>query len=349
MTVIHIQMKRSYLLYAILAASISCSCTDKSDEPGGGLQPESGVYRLSGKVEKGPFVRGSSISVQPLKASLDATGTIFSGEIEDDTGSFNLGEVQLESQFVKITAEGYYFNEVTGNLSAGTLRLTAFADLSDRSSVNLNILTHLKSARIQRLTAGGKTFKEADKQAQKELLTQFGLQAYGEIPAESMTVAAGTEGSGVLIAISSILLSGRSDAQVTEFLSTLGNDFADDGKLTENNRILILQGKNRVTADLEKLSRNIVDRYNDLGVSITVPDLRYFYDWNNDGIAGNEIVDNVEVSLSRDRVAFDKTAAQPPSTSLPIYPCRSSGSRMPTATERRTCSLRLRVSQRTPT
>ena len=41
-------------------------------------------------------------------------------------------------------------------------------------------------------------------------------------------------------------------------------------------------------------------------MNVSVPDLRYFFDWNNDGIAGNEIKDNVEVKLSQEEVSFGK-------------------------------------------
>ena len=312
-------MNFKYFLTSVIAFGLLVSCSD--DEPGGGVQPEAGKYQLSGKVEKGPFVRGSSISVQPLNASLNAIGTVFNGEITDDAGTFNLGQIELASQFVRITTDGYYFNEVTGNLSSGTLHLVALADLSDRSSVNVNILTHLKSARIQKLMQNGKTFAEADKQAQKELLTQFGLQSYENTPAETMTITAGTDGSGVLIAISSIVLSDRTDAEITQYLSTLSQDLADDGSFTEDNMKTVFQGKNRVTQDLEKLAQNIKDRYAELGMSVTIPDLRYFFDWNNDGIAGNEINDNAQVSLSQNEVTFSKdggTATVTVTSNIPL-------------------------------
>lgn len=294
------------LIYVSLSLATVCACTDKNEDLESGRQPEAGKYCLSGNVEKGPFVRGSSINVQPLDASLNAVGTVYSGEIADDAGAFNLGEIDLASQFVRIAGDGYYFNELTGCLSSGTLHLTAYADLSDRSSVNVNILTHLKAARVQKLMSTGSPFSKADSQAQKELLSQFGLQAYADTPAESMSISSGTDASGVLIAISSIALSNRSDAEITSFLSVLSRDLADDGEFTEDNRRTLMKDRDRVAPELEKVSRNIIDRYEELGMSVSVPDLRYFFDWNNDGIAGNEINDNADVSLSQSEVAFDK-------------------------------------------
>lgn len=298
-------MKLKHLLIPVLAAVALTGCS-KDDEPGGGDKPQSGKYQLSGKVEKGPFVRGSAISVQPLNESMSAIGTVFNGEIHDDAGSFDLGQIELASQYVRIATDGYYFNEVTGDLSTGQLHLIALADLSDRSTVNVNILTHLKSARIQSLMQSGKTFAEADKQAQKELLTQFGLQAYETAPAESMSISAGTDGSGVLIAISSLVLNDRSDAEVTQYLSSLSQDLADNGTFTDDNKQTIAHDRYQLKNKLDNIADNIKFRYQDLGKNVTIPDLRYFYDWNGDGVAGNEIVDNVEISLSQEEVSFDK-------------------------------------------
>lgn len=299
------KMKLKHLLIPILAAVALTGCST-DDEPGGGDKLQSGKYQLSGKVEKGPFVRGSAISVQPLNESMTAIGTVFNGEIRDDAGSFDLGQIELASQFVRIATDGYYFNEVTGVLSTGQLHLIALADLSDRSAVNVNILTHLKSARIQNLMQGGKTFAESDKQAQKELLTQFGLQAYETTPAESMSISAGTDGSAVLIAISSLILNDRSDAEVTQYLSILSQDLADDGTFTDDNKRTISHDRYQLQNSLDNIANNIKSRYQDLGQNVTIPDLRYFFDWNGDGVAGNEIVDNVEISLSQEEVSFDK-------------------------------------------
>ena len=298
-------MKLKHLLIPVLVAVALTGCS-KDDEPGGGEKPQSGKYPLSGKVEKGPFVRGSSISVQPLDEKMSAIGTVFNGEIRDDAGSFDLGQIELASQFVRIATDGYYFNEVSGDLSTGQLHLIALADLSDRSTVNVNVLTHLKSARIQNLMQSGKTFAEADKQAQKELFTQFGLQNYESTPAEAMSITSGNDGSGVLIAISSLILNDRSDAEITQYLSSLSQDLADDGTFTDDNKRTISHDRYQLQNNLDNISDNIKSRYNDLGQNVTVPDLRYFYDWNGDGIAGNEIVDNVEISLSQEEVSFDK-------------------------------------------
>lgn len=298
-------MNIKHVLFTMLAAVALTGCTDKDGEPAGSDKVQSGKYQLSGKVEKGPFVRGSSISIQPLNEKMTGIGTMFNGEIRDDAGSFDLGQIELASQFVRIATDGYYFNEVSGRLSNGQLHLVALADLSDRSTVNVNILTHLKSARIQNLIQDGKTFAEANKQAQKELLTQFGLQSYESLPAEAMSITSGKDGSGVLIAISALILNDRTDAKITQYLSTLSQDLADDGSFSNDNKKSIARDRAYFRNNLYILTRNIESRYEELGQDVEVPDLRYYFDWNGDGIAGNEINDNPQISLSRESVEFD--------------------------------------------
>lgn len=313
-------MKFKSLILPFLSLIILSACSDKNDEPGGGEISQSGKYTLSGKVEKGPFVRGSSISVQPLNDSLNPVGTVFNSEISDDAGNFNLG--QIDSQFIRLAADGYYFNEFEGSLSKGPLHLVAYADISNRSSINVNILTHLKSARIQKLMQGGASFSDADKQAQKELFAQFKLQAYENIPAESMTISSGNDGAGVLIAISTLVLVGRSDAEITQYLSNLSQDLADDGVFTEDNKNRIYNDSYNLRPYLNDIADNIINRYSELGYYVAIPDLRYYFDWDNDGIAGNELSDNVQVTLSQTELHFDKNGGSVEiavTSNVPVY------------------------------
>lgn len=297
-------MKLKYIIPCLMSVvAIACS-TDIESESGTGTK--FGEYSLSGKVEKGPFVRGSAISIQPVNGSLSPEGTVFNGEIKDDAGSFDVGTVELASQFVRLSADGYYFNEVTGELSQSQLHLIAYADLSDVQTVNVNILTHLKSGRIQALMQSGKTFAEANTQAHKELLTQFGLQAHADISAESMSITSGNDGAGVLIAISSLVLRERSEAEITQYISNLTQDLADDGSFNEQNAATMASDRKELLQRLDDISDNIVKRYESLGQNITVPNLKMYFDWDGDGIAGNESAQDAKVTLSQTDVNFGK-------------------------------------------
>ena len=165
-------MKRlSYLLATLSLCVVATSCDKSSDLLDEPFTPQ--LYHVKGKVEKGPFISGSEISLQPMDAQLQVLGSMFNTSITDNTGSFSLGQQEFTTPYAEFMANGYFFNEVKGTLSNGTLTLRALVDLRDNTTINVNVLTHLKYARIKNLVASGKKFNEANKQAQKELLNAF--------------------------------------------------------------------------------------------------------------------------------------------------------------------------------
>lgn len=252
------------------------------------------TYDVLGKVEKGPFVSGSTITIQPMDGNLQVLGSLYSSTIQDDLGNFSFGSKLFEVPYAELTANGYFFNEVDGELSSGTLNLRALVDLSDKTTVNVNLLTHLKYQRIQRLITNGMKFGEANKQAQQELFTAFGLQKYAEKDASTFSIAGGTDESAALIAISSLLLVNRSEAALTEYLAKLCREFGKNGTFNESTQKQIDADKETLGNQLYSVKNNIIERYADLGLEITVKDLRYFLDWDNDGIAGNETLQEGE-------------------------------------------------------
>ncbi len=283
-------MKRvKYLLGSVLLVGIisSCSKSDESplDEP---FTPQ--TYDVQGKVEKGPFVSGSEITIQPMDAQLQVLGSMFNTSITDNLGNFVLGNKEFSSPYAEIIANGYFFNEVKGNLSNGTLTLRALVDLKDNTTVNVNVLTHLKYARIKNLVASGKRFDEANTQSQKELLDAFGLSSYAKKDVSSFSIIAGTDESAALIAISSLLLMDRTEAALTEYLSKLSVDFGKDGKFSDEIQTQIESDKKELVNYLQDIRENIIERYGNLGITVDVKDLSYYIDWDNDGMAGNEIL-----------------------------------------------------------
>ncbi len=246
-------------------------------------------YTVKGKVEKGPFVSGSTINMQPMDAKLIPTGSTFSSTISDNAGNFAFNTATLETPYAQLTANGYFFNEVTGQLSNGTLSLRAIADLSEQTTVNVNILTHLKYARIMDLVEKeNMTYKDANKQAQRELLTQFGLQRFADMDASNYSITSGTPEAGALIAISSLLLLNRSEAQITEYLAKLSLEFGENGSFSDETKNTIKTDRKNIWAKLRGIENNIKERYAGLGQTITVVSLDDYFDWDDDGIAGNE-------------------------------------------------------------
>lgn len=286
-------MRRLFYLLASMAV-LFLSCSD--DKGVGNFVPE--TYDVSGKVEKGPFISGSTVAIQPMDGNLQVLGNLYSSVIEDDLCNFSFGPRLFETPYASLMANGYFFNEIEGQLSAGTLDLRALVDLSDKSSVNVNILTHLKYQRIQKLMGGGMGFKDANKQAQQELFAAFGLLKYAEKDASTYSIVEGTDESSALIAISSLLLVDKSEAELTEYLAKLCSEFGEKGTFGENATLQMKTDKNKLRDKLPSVKNNIIERYRNLGIEVEVKDLTRFFDWDDDGIAGNEVLsDGQEVKL----------------------------------------------------
>lgn len=297
-------MERLYHLLTSLCIGIvisSCSNEDSiTTEP---FTPQ--TYDIQGKVEKGPFISGSSISIQPMDAKLQVLGSVYNTVITDDLGNFILGNKEFSTPYAEFMANGYFFNEVKGELSNSTLTLRALVDLTNSTTINVNILTHLKYARVKNLVLSGTHFDKANSQAQKELFEAFGLSSLTDKEVSSFSIISGTDESAALIAISSLLLSDRSEAALTEYLSRLSADFGKNGKFSENIKTQIAIDKNKLVQHLSNIKDNIIERYNELGIEITVKELAHYVDWDNDGRAGNEILKANEcVNLTKSKIAI---------------------------------------------
>ena len=313
-------LKKAVVVVTIgmMAMLQSCSSNDDLD----GYTPTN--FNVGGKVEKGPFVRGTAIQMQPLDAELDETGESFTSTITDNEGTFTFGSKLLKSPYVKLSASGYYFNEVTGELSKGTLALNAVANLQNAADVNLNILSHLKYQRVMDLVAkDGKSFKEANNQAQEEVLKTFGLEKYAKTDVNHFSITSGTDEAAALIAVSSLILYNRSEAQITEYLSQLSEEFAEDGNFSETTKLQIRKDMFSLESKLPQIAENIKKRYQEMGKEVAVKNLIYYFDWDGDGTAGNEIApENHPVSLETNNINVPMEGGSyevKVNTTVPVY------------------------------
>lgn len=313
-------LKKAVVVVTIgmMAMLQSCSSNDDLD----GYTPTN--FNVGGKVEKGPFVRGTAIQMQPLDADLDETGESFTSTITDNEGTFTFGSKLLKSPYVKLSASGYYFNEVTGELSKGTLALNAVANLQNAADVNLNILAHLKYQRVMDLVAkDGKSFKEANNQAQEEVLKTFGLEKYAKTDVNHFSITSGTDEAAALIAVSSLILYNRSEAQITEYLSQLSEEFAEDGNFSETTKLQIRKDMFSLESKLPQIAENVKKRYQEMGKEVAVKNLIYYFDWDGDGTAGNEIApENHPVSLETNNINVPMEGGSyevKVNTTVPVY------------------------------
>ncbi len=226
--------------------------------------------RISGFVQKGPFINGTQILMSELNSDLEQTGKLFSTEIVSNTGLFQINDIALTSNFVQFSGSGFYFDEVKGEASASQLTLFALSDITDLTSVNVNIMTHLERRRVEYLIGQNMSFAKAKETAQSEILAMFGFDNTEMEESENLDITVDNDANAILLAISVILQGNRSVAELTELLAGISGDLREDGVLNdestmENLRISSLQ------LDLEQIRQNLETRYMELGLEASIP------------------------------------------------------------------------------
>jgi hypothetical protein len=278
------------ILALAFSLMLSCAPTDHThDDQGSSSDSSSGdtsssdnstpitdststAVTLSGKVQKGPYVQGTEITVREFDSSMIPTGNTFTGPIDDNTGSFSI-KGTLAYKVVELSADGYYFNEVSGSLSTAKLNLQALSDLTDSSSVNINLMTHLEKKRVEYLMDYSKmTFVAARTQAQTEIMKIFNIDNVTLGNSETLDISKSGDGNAVLLAISAILQSDKTEAELTELLSTINTDIRTDGTLDSNTtKATLVTAMDYLKSRRSTIRSNIETRYSNLGISATIP------------------------------------------------------------------------------
>ena len=258
-------MRKSKLFLVFLIFLFSVSCEKETRN----------LYSVHGNVQKGPYINGTSITISELSSTLVPTGKTFNTQIIDNKGSFKLSDIEFSSQFVELKADGFYFDEVDNESSSAQLTLYALSDLTDRSILNVNILSSLEKARVEYLISNGNPFDEAKSQSQKEILKIFEVESTDLPVSEVMDISSEGEGNAILLAISVILQGYLSVAELSEFLANISTDIKEDGVL--NSDILgekLINNARLIKA--EEIIKNLEERYASMGLTITVPSFEFY-------------------------------------------------------------------------
>jgi N-acetylneuraminic acid mutarotase len=293
---------RHWVLVVLAAATLSaCGGGGGSGSSSGGQQttpptmPSSTSVKINGAVQKGPFIVGSTVLINRLDSNGQSTSQTILSEIKDSVGSFDF--VSDTPGPVQIVATGYYFSELTGQISSGTLTLRALYQLSDQpgQTAYVNLLTHLINDRALKLLSGGTlSLSDAIAQAESELLKAFNpalpvtgikdfseLNIYGTAPN-----AAPSLGSVYLLALSTAFYkyaeteaeaNGTAmDAELTLALNRLSDDLADNGAIDQpgfmDDFIRAVRSLSPTTILKNLQNRSLVD----YPLGLSVPDISVF-------------------------------------------------------------------------
>ena len=195
------------------------------------------VNEVTGVSQKGPFLMGSKVQMFEVSngRSLNQTGKSFNGKISNDNGEFKIKGSKLCSQYVILEASGYYRNENTGKNSKSEITLLAISNVSNRNTININLLTHLEYERVDHLVTQQKMkVDDAKKQAQKEILEIFGIDNTKFSNSEDLNIAGTNDEDGALLAISVLLQGDRNESQFSELLTKLAIDMEEDGEWNDD-------------------------------------------------------------------------------------------------------------------
>ena len=236
--------------------------------------------KISGYVQKGPFINGSSISIYELDENLSQTGNVFNTQISDNKGTFEISDIELISNYVNFRADGFYFNEIIGEQSASQITFYALSDVSDKNNINVNILTHLEKARVEYLVSNESSFNDTKIQAQKEILSIFNIEKEDINSSENLDITVQGDDNAILLAVSLILQGFHSEGELTELLSNISTDIREDGKLNSSTIGSDLIN-HAVYLDTTTIRNNLEKRYSDLGV---VPEIDHFEKYINNFI-----------------------------------------------------------------
>ncbi len=243
--------------------------------------PEDNTFikeQIKGYVQKGPYLIGTSISLSELKSDLSQTGKVFTTDIKNNQGAFEIRNIELSSGFVEITADGFYFNELIGENSSAQLTLSAVSDIRDKSTLNVNILAHLEKDRLLKLVSEGASFLDAKTQAQEEILKVFLIAKSDITESELLNISEDGDNNAILLAVSVILQGHLSVADMSELIGKLNSDLVEDGILDDPSIGTALINNARL-ADLQSVRTNLENRYKELDLDVSIPEFEKYIEY----------------------------------------------------------------------
>ena len=189
----------------------------------------------------------------------------------------------MESDLALLSGNGFYYNEVLGQLSSAPITLQALADLTNDETVNINVLTHLTKARIETLVGKGMSFADAKRQAEGEFQDFLGVTEHFNQGFEQMSIASEGDFNAMLLAFSIILQRPSNNiavvptlpAELTWLMTSLSTDFAADGAVDDQALVdtllynISLQNQRYIRRHLQKY-------YSDLGLDVEIPNFESY-------------------------------------------------------------------------
>ena len=192
---------------------------------------------ILGAAHKGPFKFGSPLLLREMllrNDSLIYSGRKYVDEISSNKGDFVIPKVNMVYPYAELEVRGLWRNEISGDWSKDSMTLRVLTDLTKRTDVNINLLTHLEYDRAVALVNKGYSVYAAKKQADYEIMTALGFATTLEYSENLKTFVASTnsyyDANSTLMAISLLFIGNRSEAEIQKVVDEFRKDVADDGE-----------------------------------------------------------------------------------------------------------------------
>ncbi|MBQ3767248.1 MAG: leucine-rich repeat protein [Bacteroidales bacterium] len=268
-------MKRLLAFASLALCILSCNRIDEDGPtPGGEDYPP--TYNAYGTSEL--FGTDAQVTVRSLDSKFKVSSTVHTVPTEEN-GAFRVETGDL-SRYVQTEVKGSFANIPAGQMTSSPVTLKAISDIHE-GPYFVNVLTTLEAAALEYYLKGtptkadSPTFEQARHQADSAVLASFGIPLVLGISFDHLSnYGQDLQGQGVLLAIEILLFSGRTDAEVNRFLSSLESQLASTGHFTISPTDL------QVTLDPEQVQENL---YFIFHFSIIPPYLDYL-DRDGDGV-----------------------------------------------------------------
>ena len=250
------------LFIPMLASLIIFACTKPEENTGNtnnGTEDNPSVIagEIQGFAQKGQLIKGSQITAYALGEDLVATGESFPAQISDDMGAFKING-RTTAPLFELNAQGYYFVENTGEISTAPIYLQAIVN-SGQTSVNLNLLTSLIAPRIKKLMAEGKSFKDAELQAQSELMRPLGYEDLTYQVFSEMNIAGESHSDAILLAASCLLQEGRTTGEIQAMITDIASSLEKNGAVSESLMNKLFENADDI--DIWEVTEGLVEYY----------------------------------------------------------------------------------------
>ncbi|MCB1659021.1 MAG: hypothetical protein KDI39_12415 [Pseudomonadales bacterium] len=241
--------KKTALCVLVSASLIACGGGggDSTNNNSGGTTGT--TYKIeNGVFQKGPFIAGTTVTIQELDDNLQATGISYT-TTTDAVGRFSMGNVK--SRFVEVFANGFYYDELTNKNSVAPITLRSVIDLTTNgSSPSINTLTTLQVEYLRELKKSGKTYQQAQIQSKNAVLSTFGIGDNAIESFNNINLLGSTSADESLLRATVALLqvareqSDSVEANLTSIISKITTDLKNDGQANEAAKDLVTSLQN---------------------------------------------------------------------------------------------------------